>query len=50
MSVDAARVGAPDLAAGNVIGSNLSNIGLILGLAALVRPCIVGWDTIRFIP
>lgn len=30
--------GSPDLVAGNVLGSNLANIGLILGLAALVRP------------
>lgn len=28
----------PDIAMGNVMGSNLANIGLILGLTALVRP------------
>lgn len=30
--------GAPDLALGNVIGSNLANMLLILGVAALIKP------------
>lgn len=30
--------GTPDIAVGNVMGSNLANIGLILGLTALIRP------------
>jgi cation:H+ antiporter len=34
----AAMSGNPNLAIGNVMGSNLANIGLILGLTALVRP------------
>ena len=34
----AARNGSTDLAFGNVIGSNLCNIGLILGLVAVIRP------------
>ncbi len=34
----AALGGNPDLAIGNVMGSNLANIGLILGLTSLVRP------------
>ncbi len=34
----AAMGGNPNLAIGNVMGSNLANIGLILGLTALVRP------------
>ncbi len=34
----AALGGNPDLAIGNVLGSNLANIGLILGLTAVVRP------------
>ena len=34
----AALGGNPDLAIGNVMGSNLANIGLILGLTAVVRP------------
>ncbi len=36
--VVAALGGNSDLAIGNVMGSNLANIGLILGLTALVRP------------
>lgn len=34
----AAWGGNPDLAIGNVMGSNLANIGLILGLTSIVRP------------
>jgi cation:H+ antiporter len=34
----AAWGGNPDLAMGNVMGSNLANIGLILGLTSIVRP------------
>lgn len=30
--------GVPDLGVGNVLGSNIANVGLILGVAALVRP------------
>lgn len=30
--------GAPDVAMGNVVGSNIANLGLILGLSALVFP------------
>ena len=30
--------GSPDLAIGNVMGSNLANIGLVLGISAIVRP------------
>ena len=37
----AAAGGNPDLAVGNVLGSNLANIGLILGLTALVQPLTV---------
>ena len=33
--------GSADLAVGNVLGSNLANIGLILGITALVRPLVV---------
>jgi cation:H+ antiporter len=34
----AAFRGNPDLAVGNVMGSNLANIGLILGLTAMIKP------------
>jgi cation:H+ antiporter len=38
VSLVAALRGNPDLTLGNVIGSNLANLGLILGLAALIMP------------
>jgi cation:H+ antiporter len=37
-SVEAALKGAPDIAVGNVVGSNIANILLILGIAALLQP------------
>lgn len=36
--VRAVSAGAPDLAAGNVVGSNIANTLLILAIAALIRP------------
>ncbi len=38
VSVTSAVQGRPDLALGNVLGSNLANLGLILGLVALIHP------------
>lgn len=38
VSTVAAMGGNPNLAIGNVMGSNLANIGLILGLTSMVRP------------
>lgn len=38
VSIDAARRGAGDISLGNVAGSNICNIALILGASALVRP------------
>lgn len=40
-SVQAALVGSPGVAVGNVVGSNIANILLILGASALVAPVIV---------
>lgn len=37
-SLAATLDGAPEIAAGNVVGSNIANVGLILGITALVRP------------
>ena len=36
VSADAALTGAPDIAVGNVVGSNFFNLGLILGTVALL--------------
>ncbi len=41
VSVDAALSGRPDIAIGNVVGSNISNILLILGLCAVITPLAV---------
>ncbi|MDO8961609.1 MAG: calcium/sodium antiporter [Methylophilus sp.] len=41
VSVDAAIHQQPDIAIGNVVGSNISNILLILGLCALITPLAV---------
>ncbi len=38
VSVEAALLGSPDIAVGNVVGSNTANILLILGLSALISP------------
>jgi cation:H+ antiporter len=38
---------SPDIATGNVVGSNLANIGLILGVAGLVRPLPVSLRLLR---
>jgi cation:H+ antiporter len=47
----AALRGNPDLAIGNVMGSNLANIGLILGLTSMVRPLeVAGRVVSREIP
>ena len=41
VSIDAAVNGRPDIAIGNVVGSNISNILLILGICALITPLAV---------
>ena len=41
-SVGAALAGSPGVAVGNVVGSNIANILLILGLSALIAPILVG--------
>ncbi|MFN4288756.1 MAG: calcium/sodium antiporter [Brevundimonas sp.] len=42
VSLDAALRGSPDIAIGNILGSNIGNILLIVGLAALVWPIRLG--------
>lgn len=41
VSVNAAIGGRPDIAIGNVVGSNISNILLILGICAVISPLAV---------
>lgn len=48
VSAGAALDGLGDVAVGNVVGSNICNIGLILGVAALVRPVATETRLVRF--
>jgi len=48
VSLDAALKGHPDIAIGNVIGSNIANIALILGLTAIILPIKVKKKAIHF--
>lgn len=47
VSLKAAIMGSPAIAAGNVVGSNIFNVGVILGLTALLRPVQVQVQLIR---
>ena len=47
VSVQAALNGSGDIAIGNVLGSNIANVLLILGITALVAPLIVSRQLIR---
>jgi cation:H+ antiporter len=48
VSVGSALGGSPDIALGNVVGSNIFNVLLILGLSALVAPLAVSAQLVRF--
>ncbi len=41
VTINAATSGTPDIAVGNVVGSNISNVLLILGICALIAPMVV---------
>lgn len=47
VSLDAAFTGANDISVGNVVGSNVANIALILGVASLIRPATVQAKIVR---
>jgi len=42
VAVDAAIKGVPSIALGNIVGSNIANVWLVLGLPALIAPLAVG--------
>ena len=44
VSLQAALDGVSDIALGNVIGSNIANIGLVLGITAIISPLAVNKD------
>jgi cation:H+ antiporter len=47
VSLQSAFNGQPDLAIGNVVGSNILNVLLILGLSALIIPLVVAQQLVR---
>ncbi len=47
VSVKSIISGSPDMLLGNVIGSNILNILLILGVASLVKPLVVQSSTVK---
>lgn len=48
VSISAALKGSADITIGNVVGSNILNILIILGLSAVVKPLAVGKTTIHY--
>ncbi|MCW8919219.1 MAG: calcium/sodium antiporter [Gammaproteobacteria bacterium] len=47
VSAIAAAAGNPNMGIGNAIGSNITNIGLVLGITALVTPLAVRSETLK---
>ena len=41
VSIQATVDGTPGIAIGNIIGSNIANIGLVLGLTIAIRPVLI---------
>jgi cation:H+ antiporter len=48
VSIGSAVAGDADIAVGNVVGSNIANVLLILGLSAVIIPLIVKSQLVRF--
>ena len=48
VSLKAAMLEVPEIAIGNVIGSNIANIALVLGLTVVIFPMPVGRNSIRY--
>jgi cation:H+ antiporter len=48
VSLQAALSGFSDISLGNVIGSNIANIGLVLGITAIITPLAVDKDFYKF--
>jgi cation:H+ antiporter len=48
VSAEAALSGHPDIAMGNVLGSNIANIGLVLGLTILITPVFTDTGKLLF--
>lgn len=48
VSLQSAREGLPEIAIGNVIGSNIANLALVLGVTVLIFPMPVARNTIKY--
>jgi cation:H+ antiporter len=48
VSIQSAVDGLPGLAVGNVVGSNIANIGLVLAVTALISPLAIDEDFYKF--
>ncbi len=48
VSINAALDGSPAIAVGNVVGSNIANIGLVLAITGLISPLAIDRDFYRF--
>lgn len=48
VSIQAALDGLSDISLGNVIGSNIANIGLVLGITAIISPLAIDRDFYKF--
>ena len=48
VSISAALKGSAEITIGNIVGSNIMNVLLILGLTALIRPIAVQRSTMRY--
>jgi len=48
VSVSAALKGNSDISVGNVLGSNLANIGLVLGISGILYPILIKKSHLRF--
>lgn len=48
VSISSALKGTSDIAVGNVVGSNIANLGLVLGLSGLIYPILIKKTHLRF--
>lgn len=48
VSLQAALSGFSDISLGNIIGSNIANLGLVLGITAIISPLTIDRDFYRF--
>jgi len=47
VAATASLAGNPDTAVGNAIGSNITNVALVLGITALIKPLLVSSTTVK---